>query len=155
MERFALLISMIGVILVGPSCARSAAQARNEKVEQEVIQVEDERMRAFKTSDAATLNRIFDDDFTFTNVNGEIHTKAELIGDVTSGKLKYTELKHSEIRVRVYENTAILTGRSASVYIDAGKEGGRTPRRYMNIYIRKNGQWRLVARQETPVLGKE
>jgi hypothetical protein len=40
------------------------------------------------------------------------------------------------------------------VYIDGGKEGGRTPRRYMNIYIRKNGQWRLVARQETPVLGK-
>jgi uncharacterized protein (TIGR02246 family) len=154
MKRLALLISMSGIVLFGPACNRLEAQARNEKVEQEVIHVEDERMQAFKSSDAATLNRIFDDDFTFTNVNGEVHTKAELIGDVTSGKLKYTALKHSEIRVRVYDNTAILTGRSASVYIDGGKEGGRTPRRYMNIYIKKNGQWRLVARQETPVLGK-
>jgi hypothetical protein len=59
-------------------------------------------------------------------------------------------LNHSEIRVRVYENTAILTGRSSSVYIADGKEGGRVPRRYMNIYFKKNGQWRLVARQETP-----
>jgi len=154
MKRFALLISLMSVILLGLVSSRLAAQARNEKVEQEVINVEDERMQAFKSSDAATLNRIFDDDFTFTNVNGEIHTKAELIGDVTSGKLKYTALNHSEIRVRVYDNTAILTGRSASVYIDGGKEGGRVPRRYMNIFIRKNGQWRLVARQETPVLGK-
>jgi uncharacterized protein (TIGR02246 family) len=154
MKRFAFLVSALSVIFLVAPCTRLVAQARNEKVEQEVIHVEDERMQAFKSSDSATLNRIFDDDFTFTNVNGEVHTKAELIGDVTSGKLKYNELNHSEIRVRVYDNTAILTGRSASVYIDGGKEGGRTPRRYMNIYIRKNGQWRLVARQETPVLGK-
>jgi hypothetical protein len=154
MKRFALLISLLSVILSGPLTGRAAAQARNEKVEQEVINVEDERLQGFKNSDLATLDRIFDDDFTFTNVNGEIHTKAELLGDVRSGKLKYTALNHSEVHVRVYGDTAILTGRSASVYIENGKEGGRTPRRYMNIYIRKNGQWRLVARQETPVLGK-
>jgi uncharacterized protein (TIGR02246 family) len=154
MRRSALLISLLSVVLFGLFSSRAAAQGRNEKVEQEVIKVEDERLQAFKTSDAATLDRIFDDEFTFTNVNGEIHTKAELIADVRSGNLKYTSMNHSEIRVRVYENTAILTGRSSSTYIADGKEGGRTPRRYMNVYIKKNGQWRLVARQETPVLDK-
>jgi uncharacterized protein (TIGR02246 family) len=154
MNRFALFISLLTVFLCGPLSSRAAAQARNETVEQEVIKVEDERLQAFKNNDAATLNRIFDDDFTYTNTKGEVHTKAELIGDVTSGKLTYNTLVHSDVHVRVYGDTAILTGRSASVYIEDGKEGGRTPRRYMNIFIRKNGQWRLVARQETPVLGK-
>jgi len=150
MKRFALLIWLSSGILLGPLGSRAVAQGRNEKVEQEVIKVEDERMQAFEKADVATLDRIFDDEFTFTNVNGEVHTKAELIADVRSGNLKYTSLSHSEIRVRVYENTAILTGRSSSVYITDGKEGGRIPRRYMNIYFKKNGQWRLVARQETP-----
>jgi len=150
MKRFALLIWLSSGILLGPLGSRAVAQGRNEKVEQEVIKVEDERMQAFEKADVATLDRIFDDEFTFTNVNGEVHTKAELIADVRSGNLKYTSLSHSEIRVRVYENMAILTGRSSSVYITDGKEGGRIPRRYMNIYFKKNGQWRLVARQETP-----
>ena len=154
MKRFALLIWLSIVVLVGPLGSRAVAQGRNEKVEHEVIKVEDERMQAFEKADAATLDRIFDDEFTFTNVNGEVHTKAELIADVRSGNLKYTSLNHSEIRVRVYENTAILTGRSSSVYIADGKEGGRVPRRYMNIYFKKNGQWRLVARQETPIAVK-
>jgi hypothetical protein len=154
MKRFALSILFFGVVLFGPISRRASAQARNEKLEQEVINVEDERLHAFEKSDVATLDRIFDDDFKFTNVNGEIHTKAELLGDVRSGNLKYTALHHTEVHVRVYENTAILTGRSSSTYIADGKEGGQTPRRYMNIYFKKNGQWRLVARQETPVLAK-
>ena len=154
MKRLILYLSLMTVVICGPRTQRAAAQARNEKIEQEVIKVEEDRLQAFKNSDAATLNRIFDDDFTYTNTKGEIHTKAELIGDVTSGRLTYNTLVHSDVHVRVYGDTAILTGRSASVYVEDGKEGGRTPRRYMNIFIRKNGQWRLVARQETPVLGK-
>ena len=154
MKRLTLLISLWSVVLFGLISRQASAQARNEKVEQEVIKVEDERLHAFEKADVATLDRIFDDDFKFTNVNGEIHTKAELIGDVRSGNLKYTALHHTEVHVRIYENTAILTGRSSSTYIADGKEGGRTPRRYMNIYFKKNGRWRLVARQETPVLAK-
>ena len=85
------------------------------------------------------------------NVNGETHTRTELIADVRSGNLKYIAMKHSDTRVRIYENTAILTGQSASTYMSGGKVGGGTARGFINVYFKENGQWRLAGRQETPI----
>lgn len=39
----------------------------------------------------SALDRILDDDFTYMNVNGETHTRAELIADVRSGNLKTSQ----------------------------------------------------------------
>jgi len=154
MKRFAYLIPLFTIVLCGVVYSRADMQdQKNQKLEQEVLKVEETRLEAFAKGDVATLDRIFADDFAYTNVNGENHTKEELIADVRSGNLKYTSMKHSDVHVRIYENTAVLTGKSASTYISGGKAGG-APRSYMNVYFKNNGQWRLVARQETPILAK-
>ena len=155
MKRFAYLISLLTIVLFGVVYGLADMQGqKNKRLEQEVIKVEDERFEAFMKGDAAALDRIIDDDFAYTNANGETHTKAELIADVRSGNLKYTSMNHSDVRVHIYENTAVLTGRSSSTYISGGKVGGGAPRSYMNVYFKKNGQLRLVARQETPIAVK-
>lgn len=155
MKRFAYLISLLTIVLFGVVYSHADMQGqKNKRLEQEVIKIEDERFEAFMKGDAAALDRILDDDFAYTNANGETRTKAELIADVRSSNLKYTAMNHSDVRVRIYENTAVLTGRSSSTYISGGKAGGGAPRRYMNVYFKKNGQLRLVARQETPILVK-
>ena len=126
----------------------------NKKAEQEVIDTENERYQAFMKGDADALARILANEFTFTNVRGETHTKAELVDDLRSGRLKYNAMNHTDIRVRVYGDAAVLTGRSASTYVEGGQAGGSTPRKFLNVYIKKNGKWRLVAREETPAPGK-
>ena len=152
MKRFPYLILILTVVPFGVVHTQADTQEQTNKgLEQEVIKVENARFDAFMKGDAAALDRILDDDFTFTNVNGETHTKAELVADVRSGTLKYTAMKHSDIRVRIYENTAVVTGKSASTYISGGKEGGGAPRSYLNVYFKENGQWRLAASQETPI----
>jgi hypothetical protein len=149
MKRFSCRALLVALLLPWIVSSRINLQAQgNPAAEQEVLKVEDERLQAFQNADVATLERIFAPEFTFVSANGEYHTLAELLSDVRSGKLKYTSLSHSDVHVRVYENTAILTGRSASKYLQDGKPGG-APRSYLNVYIKREGQWRLVARQET------
>ena len=149
MKRIAYLASLAAIMILGIVHSRSNLRAQgNPAAEQEVLKIEDERLQAFKNADVATLERIFAPEFAFVSAQGEYHTLAELLSDVRTGKLKYTSLSHSDVHVRVYENTAILTGRSASKYLQDGKPGG-APRSYLNVYIKRDGQWRLVARQET------
>lgn len=156
MKRFAPLTLLMITICFGLVSGRTDAYAQeNKKLAQEVIKVEDERYDAFMKGDAATLGRILDDGFTYTNTKGETHTKAELLAQVRAGDLKYIAMHHSDIRVIVFENTAVLTGKSSSTYVADGKAGGAIPRRFMNVYFKKNGHWKLVARQETPVPPKQ
>lgn len=149
MKKIANAASLAALIVIGVFSAPPALRAQgNSAAEQEVLKVEEERLQAFQRADAATLESIFAPEFTFVSANGEYHTLAELLSDVRTGRLKYTSLEHSDVHVRVYGDTAILTGRSGSKYIQDGKPGG-APRSYLNVYIKRDGKWRLVIRQET------
>ena len=57
-------------------------------------------------------------------------------------------MKHDDILIRVYGNTVVLTGRSVGTFNYNGKvsEG---PRRFTNVYVKKDGRWQLVAHQST------
>jgi uncharacterized protein (TIGR02246 family) len=142
-------VSLAALIIMGILHIPAPLRAQgNSAVEQEVLKTEEERLQAFQHADAATLESIFAPEFTFVSANGEYHTLAELLSDVRTGRLKYTSLEHFDVHVRVYGDTAILTGRSGSKYIQNGKPGG-APRSYLNVYVKRDGKWRLVIRQET------
>ena len=149
MKKTAYMVSLAVLTVLGILHAPAALRAQgNSAAEQEVLKVEKERLQAFQRADAATLESIFAPEFTFVSANGEYHTLAELLSDVRTGRLKYTSLQHSDVKVRVYGDTAVLTGRSGSKYVQDGKPGG-APRSYLNVYIKRDGKWRLVIRQET------
>jgi len=154
MKQFACRTLLAILVLAGMIAGRTNLRAQsNSAAEEEVLKVESRRLQAIKDSDVATLETIFAPEFTFVSAVGEFHTLAELLSDIRTGKLKYTSQQHSDVHVRVYGDSAILTGRSGSRYVLDGKPGG-DPRSYLNVYIKRDGQWRLVARQET-VMKKE
>lgn len=88
---------------------------------QEIQQIERERNRAILTSDTSTLDRMTSDDYTFITLRGELRTKAEIIQGFKSGSFHYDSRQISDLNVRVYGSTAIVTGRS----VQKGKENGR------------------------------
>jgi hypothetical protein len=143
-----LIAAFIGIVQGQETSTEGRA---NRKLDEEVLKVEDERNEALLKGDVAVLDRIFDDDFAYTSANGQTRTKAQLLDDIRSGNLKYNSLNHADVHVRAYGSAAFLSGRSVSTYVYMGKAGGGAPRRYMNVYFKLNGQWRLVARQETPI----
>lgn len=115
-----------------------------------MLKVEEELDQALAKGDTATLDRIWADDVIYTSASGQVFTKAQYPERFRSGARKFDSFAHDDIRVRLYGNMAVLTGRSTSVLHDGGKLSAG-PRRFTHIYVKQDGRWRLVAHQVTDV----
>src|SRR6266542_3871671 len=60
--------------------------------------------------DKALLQRYLSDDLVYEHGGGKTQTKAEYIADVTTGPSHYVSFQESEVNIRVYGKTAVLTG---------------------------------------------
>ncbi len=117
---------------------------------EEVGAVERQRFAALGRGDIPALSNILSDDLTYTHSNGVFDSKAELLNKLQSGALKYEVFEPEEITVRVYGNTAVLTG------IAHGKSWANgtlnTFRlRYTDMYVLAEGSWRMVVWQSTRI----
>jgi hypothetical protein len=131
-------------ILLAWSAAGLLAQPAG--AEQAVRQAEDRRIKAMIDDDFGTLDAVLADDLTYVHSNGVVDTKASYMETLRSGKTKYQTIERLPSVVRVYGNTAIVTG-TATV----GLRGQAAPftLRYTLAYVMRDGQWRMVAWQST------
>ena len=99
------------------------------------------------------LDRIITDDFILIEVMGgsEI-TKPSLLAAMRSGQLTFGPIEPADVRVRTYQNTAVITGRT-QMNGQFGATPFATESRYMHVYVEQEGRWRLVAAQGTQVTG--
>ena len=137
----AVLVFTAGSIALGQK--QSARRNSKGSVEQAIRQVDHERIQAQIGADAVALNRIYADDFIGIGPSGTVRTKPQVISDFTSGDLKFQSITTDDVRVRVYGNTAVETGRSTMIGQDKGKAVPRD-NRFTRVWI-KQGSWRLVA----------
>jgi ketosteroid isomerase-like protein len=119
-----------------PQDATSAKQA--------IQQQDQERIRAQIAADTLALRRIYADDFLGIGPTGVVRNKTEVIADFTSHALRYQSITTAEVRVRVYGNTAVETGRSTMVGQDRSKAVPRD-NRFTRVWVMTAGRWQLVA----------
>jgi len=140
-----LLISLLTVAVTGSARAQGTGKTQADaEAEEEVLKVEHEKDQAMQKGDLATLTRIYGDDLIFVNPQGRVLSKAQRLADVRPGSLDYLNFKREDYTLHVYGNTVILTGVSKSVLHNHGKLI-RTPRQFMQVYVKEGGQWRMVA----------
>ena len=142
-------ILTVALVLFGRQ--QSVAQGANAAAEQEVRQTIEKYRTALLQHDAATLERIWADDYTFTNGAGETHSKAERLANLKSGATSLDSISEEEdMKVRVYGNVAVATSR---VTIKGQYSGKQTSGQYRSIHVWVKGAagWQLVANQITPV----
>ena len=118
--------------------------------ESQIRDLERQRFRAMETVDVAALDRILSDDLIYTHANGLQHTKTELIGVIGSGDFKYETITPGDIRVRVYNETAVVNGR-VSMKIKSGAGEQIFKLCYLDVYVKQDGRWQMVAWQSSRV----
>ena len=137
----ALLLSTISSAIAQDPSARPRAMTSTE---QAVLQQDQKRIRAQITADSVALRQIYADDFLGIGPTGVVRNKAEVIADFTSHALTYQSITTAEVRVRVYGNTAVETGRSTMVGQDRNKAVPRD-NRFTRVWVMTAGRWQLVA----------
>jgi ketosteroid isomerase-like protein len=122
----------------------------NVRAEQELIQIENELIDALLKRDVSVFERFLDEDYIFTDSGSNVHFKANVLGYLKSGDLINETYFLSDLRVRLYGNTAIVTGRSKTKW-RAGDDGAIDQDRFTDVFVKRNERWYLVAGQTTRI----
>jgi len=142
----ALLIAVLAALTFSSPAAVSkpVVQAGPLAQERQLLAIEREWDDAVVNRDAKVLERILADDFRLIWIDGSVSNKAELIAGVTNRKATIDPFSTEDVKVRIYGDTAILTGR----FTQTARLGTRSETnsfRYTDVYVRKAGRWRAVS----------
>jgi ketosteroid isomerase-like protein len=158
MIRF-LLLTVLSVGLSVPGCAQATAGAaaasagQDTSAQQTIRQLERARHEAMLQGDAQALSRLLADDYIGTGAHGKVRSKAEVVADYSSGKVKYASITEDGVTVRQYGTAAVVTGRTKS----KGKEGGKafdSEHRFTRVWVQAPGRWSLVAAHSSPIAAR-
>lgn len=133
-------------ICAGALGAHAGAQPGNAD-ERSLMRLEQEYNDAQVKRDRPTLERVWADDYLYTHSNGTVMNKAQDIADTMSGDMTWTAARLDDMKVRLFGDVGIVTGRltmegRASQYASG-------PRRFTDVFVKRGGRWQLVGGQTT------
>jgi ketosteroid isomerase-like protein len=137
--------------LVTAAALPARGQGAGPSVEDQLKKMEKDRAAAVIKGDVATLDTLTADDYMMINLNGQLADKSTTMNNIKTGSIKLTANDVSDMKVRIYGNTAIVTGKSTA----KGSIGGRElkgPVMFTRVYVKNNGKWQSVAFQQTPIV---
>src|SRR5688572_22979736 len=116
--------------------------------EQKLKRLEDEWLSSYLRGDKQTFDRIVADDFTRTDESAKFATKAEERALVQAPPASVNaSLTNEDLQVRVYGDSAIVTGRIVSKV-----QGSLSfQSRFTDTFIKRGGRWQVVARHYSRV----
>jgi ketosteroid isomerase-like protein len=114
----------------------------------EILALEHARNDAILHGDSAALAAMTSDDYTFITLRGELRTKEEIVKGFATGTFKYESREISDLKVRIYGDTAVVVGR-ASQKGEENKKDYSGAYRFTRVYVRQKGRWTTVALQTT------
>lgn len=121
--------------------------------EQEILRLFEDADRALIAGDVKELLRIFADDYEQYDESGKVSTKADVIGNLTSGRIRFVSMVSTGRRIRILrEDVAIVHGSEEDV-VEQGGERNPVSYIYLDVVMKRDGRWQVVdsqlARQQT------
>ena len=158
MKRIASLmvlsLTLLPTVYAQQSPAELAAEAAQLEIDrQELVNLEREAVHALQLNNPTFFKRVYSDDFIGTAADGQMISKNELIAAVQASQVKYSSFFATDIRVRIYKETAVVTCLWTSRGISHGQPFSRQSR-VVHIFVNGPRGWQAVASQETLLPGQ-
>jgi ketosteroid isomerase-like protein len=136
------LSMVISVALAIPKT--TSAQTTHDRDVHELERLETVWNEAHEHGDVDVLEKLWADDMEVAVPKMPVLTKADALKFARSGRMKFLNYRTSDIRVRVYDNAAVVTGRLQRTRSMNGQEIS-DDWRFTKTYVREAGQWRVVS----------
>ena len=147
--------SMLWILLVtvGVSLGQEAGVKAdaNSAAQAEVQNLELELAKLLVKGDWAQYADSLTDDYVRTTTKGNVQNKQEFMYEVRAPEKKVLDMIPEELQVRVYGDSALLTGHLTML---ARQQGRVTTSfsRYSKMFVKRNNRWMVAAEQGTTVL---
>jgi ketosteroid isomerase-like protein len=123
---------------------RSSAQTSHDADVNELERLEAVWNEAHEHGDADALEKLWADDMEVAVPKMPVLTRADALKFARSGRMKFLSYRTSDLRVRVYDNAAVVTGRLQRRRSMSGQETS-DDWRFTKTYVREAGRWRVVS----------
>jgi len=135
-------------LLIAAVVVVAASSVFAQDVQEQLKKMEMDRAAAVVKADVATLDKTTSDDYVLINMNGRMTGKSEMIAGFKSGQSKLTSEELSDLKVRVYGNTAVITGK-ADVKGTLGGTDATGQILFTRVWVKKDGRWQSTSLQQT------
>ena len=147
MNKLAVLLT-IGMALAPFSLPQDDVPPNPEMQRQEIIILERETARAIQLNDRTFFRRVYADDFTGTLSHGQPVDKNQMVNVVQSAAIAYQSFNASDIKVRIFEDTAVATCLWSWRATTKGQPVSSVLR-VIHVYIYTTRGWKVIAGQAT------
>lgn len=122
------------------------------KSDYDPLAVEREFFTALIEANIEKLGEVLADDFVLIDVmRGDEVSKSSLLDVLGSRQLKFASIEPADSHVRVYDQTAIITGRTR-ITGHFGEIAFSVKSRYTHVFIEQETRWRMVSAQGTQIV---
>lgn len=136
--------------LIGLFClaALSYAEAQTTDDSKVIYDLEKQRNDAITQGEEKTLSDLLDESYYGVTASGKTVNKFDQLALYKSTNSFITYIAE-DVSVNVFESTAVVTGTLVGK-TKSGATIGKT--RYLYIYLKKEGKWKIIIGQETVVI---
>jgi ketosteroid isomerase-like protein len=114
----------------------------------QIIDMEHQAREASLRRDVEFSQRNLAEDYVAITPLGQVTTKQDTVSARKSGQLKYDTINVTDMVVRVYGDTAVVTARADVKGHQLGEDFSG-PYRYTRVWVRRTGHWLAVSYQAT------
>jgi ketosteroid isomerase-like protein len=155
-NRCLVLLSCVLVALpaLGAGSQRAAVHPRPpvdpaaQTTIREIVDMERQAREASLHRDPDFSQRTLADDYVAITPLGQVTTKQDTVSARKSGQLRYDSIDVSDMVVRLYGDTAVVTARADVKGHQLGEDFSG-PYRYTRVWVRRAGHWQAVSYQAT------
>lgn len=143
-------ITLILITLTAVSSAFSQTKPKaeaEERSKQALMQLERDIGKANIESDYAFFDRVEAEEFIFTDAGGGVTNKKqdlEGLKQAPNPDVKLTAYDVDDMNVRLYDQTAVVTGRVTTKRLVKGQTM-TSQSRFTDVFVWRDGRWQLVA----------
>src|ERR1041385_1244596 len=141
--KLILLILPLAILFQDPAAINKETISSDEQI---LLQLENTWNEAHLKGDAETLEKLWADDFTAIVPNMQVMTKKDIIGFYRTGRAKFQKYETTDIKIKIYDNAAIVTGK---VFRSRNFNGNYIDDKWQftKMYIKHDGKWQIIAWQ--------
>jgi ketosteroid isomerase-like protein len=132
------------------NAGKNASATSQKAVADELRQIENDWVSALKTKDVDRLGDILANDWMEMRWDGAMTSKEEVLADLKSPRNSLESFEMGPISVRLFGNTAIVTGRDSERSTDHGLDSSGEYV-WTDVFVRQSGKWKAVASQSSKV----
>ena len=115
-----------------------------------MLAAEDARYAAQTRNDFSAMERMFGTDLVYTHSSALVDGKTSYIESMRSGNVKYRSMNRSDVKVRIYECLASLTG-TANFDVTVKGQEIAVELRFISLWAKRASGLQFVGWQATRV----